>query len=873
MINYVNNAYDKVLKPCDAQQFNILVKSLETEKLILGHRGGDQRCKPKLPAITYMGALDSEKYKQYLRQCEEQGAKPLGSRRIEFMRPTGLFMLDFDHVGKQAESLLRDGVILSNAKDLSECNGEILHSVQNDRDAAIDSPVKLWEYIVDAYKEANVDMASCIALAHITPSGDGLRVVVKREKGKTIEQCQYSWCEAVLHFDAGTIKPDPACKDISRLSFAPMHKEILYFNPSLLFAPLPGAAEYPDGTLFSGVQTNASTMSGGYPLRTTCSSPLKGDSAESAGSTANESNQKELSPFKGRSEAFGGLPKWQAVPSEGSAVPCATEADRERNGAGRNGAEGVTEYPTEYEGMPYTEIVKRLEEQLGGRPEHGARNAFIFSMACNLRYICNDDAAWVASILPTYGEDPQKHRATVQSAVSRPMSRTMPDPLARALRIGEAVKEANCQLSIVNCQLPPELPATLPEPIELLTSRTPQRMRSAVAMAVFPPLGAHLSGTRFSYWDGRDYEPTFMNVLVAELSSGKSAVNTPIEYIIADMEARDEVAREKEREWREKCSNIKNPDDRPERPKGLVRQVISSDMTNAAFVQRLADADGHFLYTMMDEIELLNALKTNTQGNSVSAVLRLAFDCGKYGQERVASNAIDATARVRWNWNASTTIQRVRKFFARNIADGTLTRLSFSTIIRKEGDYGRDRPKFGKYGQSFADELRPFIDALNMASGTYVCPEAIAWADDMCNAMSDLSEELEDDAYSQFSFRAVLMGFFRAMLLYVMNGCQWSQTIADFATWTVRYDMWCKMRFFSDILHKDLAGEKSSVQRGPVSLLTLLPDEFTKQQVEALRMAQGMKPDPKMMIDSWVRRGRVVKSTSNGTYVKVDSRQ
>jgi len=753
MINYVNNAYDKVLKPCDAQQFNILVKSLETEKLILGHRGGDQRCKPKLPAITYMGALDCEKYKQYLRQCEEQGAKPLGSRRAEFMRPTGLFMLDFDHV---------------------------------------EDPRFVYERILQVLDVAGLKPAEILALVHITPSGDGLRVVMERTKGQTIEQDQLRWSELI------GIKIDAVCKDISRLSFAPMQKEILYFNPSLLFAPLPDAAEYPDGTLFSGV-----TSRDGVIL----------------------SNAKD-------------------------------------------DTKGAEQYPAEYEGMPYTEIVKRLEEQLGGRPEHGARNAFIFSMACNLRYICNDDAAWVASILPTYGEDPQKHRATVQSAVNRPMSRTMPDPLARALRICDAAKEANCQLSIVNCQLPPELPATLPEPIELLTSRTPQRMRSAVAMAVFPPLGAHLSGTRFSYWDGRDYEPTFMNVLVAELSSGKSAVNTPIEYIIADMEARDEVAREKEREWREKCSNIKNPDDRPERPKGLVRQVISSDMTNAAFVQRLADADGHFLYTMMDEIELLNALKTNTQGNSVSAVLRLAFDCGKYGQERVASNAIDATARVRWNWNASTTIQRVRKFFAKNIADGTLTRLSFSTIIRKEGDYGRDRPKFGKYGQSFADELRPFIDALNVASGTYVCPEAIAWADDMCNAMSDLSEELEDDAYSQFSFRAVLMGFFRAMLLYVMNGCQWSQTIADFATWTVRYDMWCKMRFFSDILHKDLAGEKTAVQRGPKSLLDMLPREFTKQQVVDMRKSMGMSSDAKPMIDNWMRRKKVSRGSERGVYVK-----
>ena len=395
-------------------------------------------------------------------------------------------------------------------------------------------------------------------------------------------------------------------------------------------------------------------------------------------------------------------------------------------------------------------------------------------------------------------------------------------------------------------------------------------MRSAVAMAVFPPLGAHLSGTRFSYWDGRDYEPTFMNVLVAELSSGKSAVNTPIEYIIADMEARDEVAREKEREWREKCSNIKNPDDRPERPKGVGRQVLSADMTNAAFVQRLADANGKFLYTQMDEIDLLNALKTNTQGNAVSAVLRLAFDCGKYGQERVASNAIDAKARVRWNWNASTTVQRVRKFFARNIADGTLSRLSFSTIIKADEDWGDiDRPTFGLYGESFAKELQPYIDALNTCRGDIHCPEAIKWADAMSLEMIGFAREIDDRTYAQMSFRAVLMGFFRAMLLYAMNGMQWSQPIADFAAWTVKYDMWCKMRFFGDMLHADLEGEKKALQPGPRGLLEMLPREFTREQVVELRKSMGMSSNAKGMIHNWEMRKKVVFDSHRDVFTKL----
>ena len=580
-------------------------------------------------------------------------------------------------------------------------------------------------------------------------------------------------------------------------------------------------------------------MSGGYPLRTSCSSPLKGDSAESTGSAANESNQKELSPFKGD----------------------------ERNGAGRNGAEGVTEYPTSYEGMEYTEIVKRLEEQLGGRPEHGARNSFIFSMACNLRYICNDDAAWIVSILPTYGEDPQKHRATIHSAVNRPMSRTMPETLARALRVAQG------ELSIVNCELsiatPPAMPSSLPAPLDMLISRTPQPMRPAVAMAVFPPLGAHLHEAKFHYWDNRDYEATFMNVLVAELSSGKSAVNTPIEYIIADIEARDDVAREREQEWKNQCATISNAKDKPQRPKGLAVQCLSADMTNAAFVQRLADAEGRFLYTMMDEIELLDSLKTNTRGGSVSAVLRLAFDCGKYGQERVASNAVNAKVRVRWNWNASTTVQRVRKYFAHSIADGTLSRLSFSTILKSDEDWGdTHRPVYGDYGQAFADALHPYIDALCSCKGTLRCPEAEQWALSLSDELVDFARQLDDRTYATMSFRAVLMGFFRAMVLYVMNGCRWTTVIADFAAWSVRYDLWCKMRFFRDMLHKDLEGEKTALQRGPVSLLTLLPMEFTRQQAEELRVAQGMKPNPKAMLSTWKKRGYVTLDEQRGVYVQ-----
>ena len=650
----------------------------------------------------------------------------------------------------------------------------------------------------------------------------------------SIEQEQYEFCRA-MELDKMGIRLDDVCKDISRLSFAPMQKEVLYFNPDLLFAPLPEASDYPDGTIFSGV----SFRDGVIPSeeRDLAKSPAKSQREILhcvQNDTKNEGSEMSESPLLGR---------------------------------------GMGE--AEYKGIPYAEIVSRLEEQLGGRPEHGARNSFIFTMACNLRYICNDDAQWIASILPTYGEDPQKHRMTIQSAVNRPMSREMPETLKRAIRIAKLGTEGDAKSSPSGGVegAPPSLPFALPPLMELLTSRSPKNTRAAVAMSVFPPLGAHLQGVKLTYWDGREYEPTFMQVLAAEMSAGKSAVNLPIEYIKADIKARDEVALGRMREWKAKCNTLKTTEDKPERPKGHAIQLLPADMTNAAFVQYLDDAEGKFLYTQMDEIELLDSLKTNTRGGAVSAILRLAFDCGEYGQARVAANAVDARVNVRWNWNASTTIQRVRKYFASSIADGTLSRLSFATIIKDPDDWGEERPKFAQYGQPFADALAPYIDRLTTCKGTLHCPEAIAWAEQMCDEQVAYARELDDRTYAQYSYRAVLMGFFRAMVLYIAHGMRWTEEIAEFAAWTVRYDMWCKLRFFSDMMHKDMEGERTAVQRGPASLLAMLPEEFTREQVKELRMAQGMDANPKHMLSAWKKRGFIVLDESRGVYTKVDSRR
>ena len=787
MINYVNNSFDKVLKPCDAQQFHTLTSSEQTEKLILGHRAGDTHAKAKLPALTYMGVLDEPKYKQYLRQCSEQGGKPLGSRRAEFMRPTGLLMLDYDHQDPHK--------VFNALKDFLVCTSS-------------------WN-------------ADKLALAHITPSGDGLRLVLKRAKGKTIEQEQHEWHEHIAEFYEGDLKFDGVCKDISRLSFSPMKSEILYYNPTLLFAELPDAADYPDGTIFGGIQTPSNLPKDPLPT----------------------------SPSMGRGQS--------PSPTNGVNTPEALPIEGEMPEGQRGSWDDL------YRGVPYAEIVRRLEAQLGGAPAHGARNSFIFSMACNLRYICNDDAGWVASILPTYGEDAQKHRATIQSAINRPMSRTMPETLQRALAVSaESTDTAEASAAEPEA-MPPALPSVLPEPLRMLTSCTPEALRPAVAMAVFPALGAHIKDTRFVYADKRGYEPTFMNILVAEQSAGKSSVNAPIHLLLEDIKARDIVHLHQEQEWKDRCASISSTQDKPSRPKGLVVQVLPADMTNAAFVQRLADSEGHFLYTQMDEIELLNSLKTNGSSDVVSAVLRLAFDCGEYGQVRVAANAVNALVNVRWNWNASSTVQRVRKYFHRNIADGTLSRLSFATIIEDDDDWGEEMPEYEEFADGLHAELMRYLDRLTTCSGKLHCAEAVAWAKALNRELVSFAREAEERAYARLSRRGILMGFFRAMLLYVMNDMQWTREIEEFASWSVRYDLWCKMRFFRDLLHKDVDGERQALQRGPVGLLSMLPKEFTRDQLRDLRIAQGMSPDPRLMLSNWKQRGLVVAGEAPNTYTRV----
>jgi len=385
-------------------------------------------------------------------------------------------------------------------------------------------------------------------------------------------------------------------------------------------------------------------------------------------------------------------------------------------------------------------------------------------------------------------------------------------------------------------------------------------------VSVFPALGAHLSGVKFRYIDNVEHEATFMCVLMARMSSGKSCVNKPIEHILADIEQRDAENRRREQEWKSKLNTKGANKEKPQRPDDLCIQVLVSDMTNAAFVQRLQDAGDKFLYTVMDEIELLDQLKTSARGQQVSQIIRLAFDNGYYGQERVGSQSVTAKVRVRWNWNASTTISKGKQYFGKSIADGTLSRLTFCTIpLVRDAEI----PCIGTYDDEFGEVLKPFIDHLNEAEGEIRCHEAEELIRQLLAETRQKAVLSDDEAFEILSFRALVIAYLKAMTLYVAHGAEWSEEIADFVRWSFEYDMWCKMAFFGDQLDNELNGEVVRLKPGRKSLLSILPDKFTVDDVIVVRKAQGKNGNYTDMLHNWMVRKYVRYNNEERKYEKI----
>ena len=530
--------------------------------------------------------------------------------------------------------------------------------------------------------------------------------------------------------------------------------------------------------------------------------------------------------------------------------------NKENNSVELRVLSGEKNYPSTYENIPYEQIVEVLEEQMGGKPDIGSRNNFIFSMACHLRYICNDDPAWIAEVLPTYGEEREKFVATVKSACQRIQTKVMPRIIKRTLDICRRNSELRtCNSELEN--IPPEMPKKLPPLIELLVSRTPDIYQPAVAHAVFPSLGTHLYQTRFRYIDNCYHEATLACLLMAPTGSGKSSVNTPIDYIMADIRKRDEICMEKERNWKRDTQSKGANKDKKQRPEGIVIQCIDADITSAAFVQRMADAEGRFLYARMNEIEQLNNLSSRGNSHNVFDLLCLCFDYGNlYGQTRIGAASVSEKVTVRFNYNVSTTVRKGQYFFRNVLTDGPLSRINICTI--PERSIGSDMPIYGTYDEGFSEELRPYIERLNMARGLVECEEASALARKLVEECAEFARLSQNRVYENLSFRANVIAFLKAMVLYVAHGEVWTHEMEDFVRWSLQYDLWCKMKFFGDAIEAQEEGGMKLPTKGPQNLLDQLPEIFTREEARMMRQRMGIRTGSvRQMLGNWTHRGYI----------------
>ena len=489
----------------------------------------------------------------------------------------------------------------------------------------------------------------------------------------------------------------------------------------------------------------------------------------------------------------------------------------------------------------------------------------------------------VAKRMPSYYQENDCHQLihdfyAKYGDSSKPFSRdvirvnALAEQAAKSLLAGDCKSPERLAGSKLNVQsseeedypAPPPMPKKLPKLVELLISKTPEIYQPAVAHAIFPSLATHLWRTRFRYIDNVEHEATLMTCLLAGTGAGKSCVQKPIDFIMEDIRKRDAENLKREKEWKDEMMRKGANKDKRKRPENLIIQEIDADMTNPAFVMRTAEAKEHFLYTSLNEIDQFDALKGS--GFQQFRIMCLAFDPGNlYGQTRVGTQSVTERVTIRFNWNASTTIHKGIRYFKRVLTDGPVSRINFCTI--PERDIGEDIPIYGTYDEEFRNSLKPYIDNLCMASGLVECKEAFHLAEVLKDENAEFSRLSQDRVYENLSFRANVIGYLKACVLYVANGYQWEPEIEDFIRWSERYDLYCKMRFFGDAIKKAEQECDQESKRGPASILGFLPEEFNYQQVEALRVEHKMSAKGTMkMLNNWLFRGYIkVKENDSNT--------
>ena len=524
-------------------------------------------------------------------------------------------------------------------------------------------------------------------------------------------------------------------------------------------------------------------------------------------------------------------------------------------------------FPSSYHGIPFADILRRYWElnNRGYEPTEGDRDTLTFQLASDLRHICGRSFEWLDQVIPCYNGFPlEEKRQKIRNALQ---SKYEGFPL-RLRNVLDSFHTTDKPSITCPKDTPPAMPPKkLPALIRLLTSQTPDIYKAAVAHAVFPPLGSHLCGVRFAYTDNVEHEATLMNCLMAGTGAGKGCIDEPIRHIMADIKRRDEENERREREWKKDCQKRGANKDKQTRPEGLVIQIIDPDMTKPALVTRMDEAEGHFVYVKLNELDLFEQLRGQT-GKQHFQLMCLAFDPGaEYGQTRIGTQSVTARPKCRFNWNACTTILKGRRFFSRVLTDGPISRINFCTIPEQE--IGSEQPVFGKYDAEFDEQLKPYIDNLVAARGLISCPQATRLAKKLQAECAEFARLSQSEVYWNLSHRACVIAWLKACVLYVANGQQWERSIDDFVRWSLQYDLWCKMQFFGESIEQANRGDDSRMgKHGPRNLLELLPDVFTLDDARRVRMQQGMTADKTgNMVSTWKKRSYVVQM-ADGSYQK-----
>ena len=648
----------------------------------------------------------------------------------------------------------------------------------------INDPRGYWKIKNEELKIKN--LLHFIALVHITPSTEGLRIVFRIPQGMDLAGAQ-RWMSEQL----GDANYDQSVKDLARSSFAVPEDYILYVDEEKLFS----------------------------------NEKLRIKNEESHENEELKMKNEESHPDKNSSFC-----------SEGA----------------------ILHSSLKFKGIPYSHIIKNWFALTGGEPVEGERNDRLHQLASHLRYIVDNNEESLLQIMPRYGLSEEEMKGLVHSACSGKWC-SIPKTLRQAIDNSQSpigsMNQDNFQL--------PELPKRLPKLISLLISRTPDIYKPAVAHAVFPSLAAHLHRVRFRYIDNVEHEATLMNVLMAGTGAGKDCISEPINRIMKDIRLRDAENLRREREWKNEINSKGSNKDKRQRPEGLVIQEIDADMTNPAFVMRTAEADGHFLYTKLNEIDQFDALRGSGKGGQQFQIMCLAFDPGnRYGQTRVGAQSVTEKVTIRFNWNAATTILKGKRYFSKVLTDGPISRINFCTIPERE--IGAEMPIYGTYDAGFDEELRPYIENLTRATGLIDCPEAFKLAQKLREENADFARLSQSRVYENLSFRANVIAYLKACVLYVANGCKWDKSIEEFIRWSLQYDMQCKMDFFGDAIERAMnEGEADSQRkRGPRNLLVMLPDEFTFQDVIRLRQNVGLNAEgTRNMLTQWKFRNYITDIT------------